>query len=334
MLAAVVEAKGLETVQQAVASGKKVILNFWASWCEPAKQMNAVFAELASTHPDISFVQIDAEELGQVAEHYNVETVPFFLFFMGGTVWDRLEGADPAALAKKTKQHSERAAAAANPTPATTASSAELLNARLEKLVNYAPVMLFMKGTPDAPQCGFSRKIVGLLNEEQVQFSSFNILGDNTVREGLKTFSNWPTYPQLYVKGKLVGGLDIVQELKESGELKDMIPSEALNASSTTTLNERLEKLVNKEPVMLFMKGTPEEPRCGFSRKMVSIIDEAKVKYGSFDILSDNEVREGLKAYSNWPTYPQLYVQGKLIGGLDIVTELKENDELNDIFPK
>ena len=75
--------------------------------------------------------------------------------------------------------------------------------------------MLFMKGNPSAPECGFSRTIVGLLPGEDIEFDSFDILTDNAVREGLKEFSEWPTYPQLYVEGTLVGGLDIVKEMVE-----------------------------------------------------------------------------------------------------------------------
>ena len=75
--------------------------------------------------------------------------------------------------------------------------------------------MLMMKGTPDAPKCGFSRKIVETLREASISFASFNILEDEEVRQGLKKYSNWPTYPQLYVEGKLLGGLDVVKELQE-----------------------------------------------------------------------------------------------------------------------
>lgn len=85
-----------------------------------------------------------------------------------------------------------------------------------------------MKGEPSAPRCGFSSKIVALLQEEKVKFGSFDILTDNSVREGLKSYSNWPTYPQLYINGKLVGGLDILKELKEEGELASMIPEGSL----------------------------------------------------------------------------------------------------------
>jgi Grx4 family monothiol glutaredoxin len=84
------------------------------------------------------------------------------------------------------------------------------LNVRLRKLTLLAPVMLFMKGTPSAPQCGFSRQVVGLLRDHRVRYGFFNILADDEVRQGLKEFSEWPTYPQLYVDGDLIGGIDLV----------------------------------------------------------------------------------------------------------------------------
>lgn len=90
------------------------------------------------------------------------------------------------------------------------AGKTEELNARLAELVKAAPVMLFMKGTPSSPQCGFSRQLVGILREKGVRYGFFNILADEDVRQGLKIWADWPTYPQLWVGGELVGGLDIV----------------------------------------------------------------------------------------------------------------------------
>ena len=82
--------------------------------------------------------------------------------------------------------------------------------------------MLFMKGEPDAPRCGFSRQIIGILNQTGVSYSHFDILSDNDIRQGLKKYSDWPTYPQLYVKSELIGGLDIVKEMSIE-ELKDVL---------------------------------------------------------------------------------------------------------------
>lgn len=83
--------------------------------------------------------------------------------------------------------------------------------------------MLFMKGIPSSPKCGFSRQIVEILDSHHVSYDAFNILEDEEVRQGLKEYSDWPTYPQLYVEGDLVGGLDIVREMEESGDLKDLL---------------------------------------------------------------------------------------------------------------
>ena len=100
---------------------------------------------------------------------------------------------------------------------------------RIEKLIHSAPVFLFMKGTPDVPMCGFSSNVVGILNTAQVSFKSFDILSDMDLRQGVKDYSNWPTFPQLYVKGELIGGNDIITELFESGELKKFLKKKAFS---------------------------------------------------------------------------------------------------------
>jgi monothiol glutaredoxin len=94
---------------------------------------------------------------------------------------------------------------------------------RIDKELNSAPVVLFMKGTPDFPQCGFSAQTAGALRKLGAQFHSVNIFDDAEMREALKKRSNWPTYPQLYVKGELVGGCDIAMEMYRSGELKQLM---------------------------------------------------------------------------------------------------------------
>ena len=104
------------------------------------------------------------------------------------------------------------------PEMSSTQGQKEELDKRLGELVKAAPVMLFMKGTPSTPQCGFSRQLVGLLREKGVRYGFFNILADEEVRQGLKAWSDWPTFPQLYLKGELVGGLDIVKEELENDE--------------------------------------------------------------------------------------------------------------------
>lgn len=92
--------------------------------------------------------------------------------------------------------------------------------------------------------------------------------------------------------------------------------------------SERIEEMIEKTPVFLFMKGNPEMPQCGFSAKVTQIMQAWKIPFQSFDVLSDHEIREGVKSYSNWPTIPQLYINKKFVGGCDIITELSETGEL------
>lgn len=94
---------------------------------------------------------------------------------------------------------------------------------RIKTQLASAPVVLYMKGTPDFPQCGFSAQTVGALRASNAKFAHINIFEEPEVREALKRYSNWPTYPQLYVNGELVGGCDIVVEMYKNGELKQLL---------------------------------------------------------------------------------------------------------------
>ena len=224
----------------------------WAAPCKQMGEVFSALAAVQEDSARSLFIAVDAEECPDVSEKYDVAAVPHTVLTTGaGKILGAFGGADAAALrdfvGKYTTTTSSSPTAnhrgatntippaqqAAKPVPQTvpdapeaTANGAgagagadadadaeeEPLSERLQKLVGAAPVMLFMKGTPAAPQCGFSRQIVGLLRERNVRYGFFNILADDDVRQGLKEFSNWPTYPQLYVGGELVGGLDIVSD--------------------------------------------------------------------------------------------------------------------------
>ena len=100
--------------------------------------------------------------------------------------------------------------------------------ARIGEMVAKSDVLLFMKGSPLFPQCGFSSRAVAILNHLEVEFDSVDVLQDQGVRQGIKEFSDWPTIPQLYVKGEFVGGSDIMMEMYESGELQQVLnPTQA-----------------------------------------------------------------------------------------------------------
>jgi Grx4 family monothiol glutaredoxin len=320
---------------------------FSASWSEESKVMSNVVDELVKDHKynkSTRFLKIEAENFEDLCIKYGIDAVPSFLFLKNKESLHKMSGADATEFRKKLDQYHQMPIAVQSDT------KVEDLNKRLESLINTGPVTLFMKGTPEEPRCGFSKQAIQILKDHNASFSFFDILSDNEVREGLRKYSNWPTYPQLYIKGELIGGLDIIKELVQNGELKDMLPKEG------ESLNEKLKRLINKSKIMLFMKGDRNQPKCGFSKQILEILNGFSYDYETFDILSDEEVRQGLKEFSNWPTYPQLYVDGKLIlngfisifnfsnknktkqkkgeliGGLDLVKELKAGGELDAVL--
>jgi len=102
----------------------------------------------------------------------------------------------------------------------------------------------------------------------------------------------------------------------------------------TQTTHDRIGAIVAANPVVLFMKGTPLFPQCGFSSRAIAILDRIGVEYDTVDVLQDPEVRAGIKEFSDWPTIPQLYVNGEFVGGSDIMMEMYEAGELHQLFGK
>ena len=101
--------------------------------------------------------------------------------------------------------------------------------------------------------------------------------------------------------------------------------------SLSDATHQRIASLVISDRVVLIMKGTPAQPQCGFSAKVVGVLSQLGTTYTSYDVLQDAEIREGIKAYASWPTIPQLYIDGKFVGGCDIVTEMYGSGELENL---
>ncbi|BAQ17152.1 Grx4 family monothiol glutaredoxin [Methyloceanibacter caenitepidi] len=110
----------------------------------------------------------------------------------------------------------------------------QAVNDWINKQIANNDIVLFMKGTKSMPQCGFSMQVAQILNHLGVEYEDINVLEDMSVREGIKAFSNWPTIPQLYVKGEFVGGCDIVREMFQAGELQDMLKEKGIASNADT----------------------------------------------------------------------------------------------------
>ncbi|KAJ5887980.1 thioredoxin [Penicillium taxi] len=195
-----------------------LVLYFYTPWTAFCTQMSATMSTIAlqypaSDPPTISFISINAKELLDIAKEHGVSKAPSVVCLRSDQVLELIRGSDPTKVCDALNRHAGVNVTTVLTIPALKSKeSNDALNARLTKLVKAAPVMLFLKGTPDSPMCRFSRRLVRILREHGIDYNYFNVLGDENVREGLKEFGDWPTFPQLWVDGELVGGLDIVRE--------------------------------------------------------------------------------------------------------------------------
>eukprot|EP01064_Diplonema_japonicum_P015247 TRINITY_DN2299_c1_g2_i1.p1 TRINITY_DN2299_c1_g2~~TRINITY_DN2299_c1_g2_i1.p1 ORF type:complete len:210 (+),score=56.21 TRINITY_DN2299_c1_g2_i1:52-681(+) len=197
-----------QTFEELLKETPNACVHFAADWCEPSK---ALHNEMNTwSYPKVRLVTAMAEKMEDVCEEMGVETVPYIVFFKDGKKVEAVTGAKVDTLKGKLESLYET-------------SEVIDIEKRMKGLINRSKIMLFMKGCPSAPRCGFSRTIIDILQEEGLPFDTFDILTDEAIRQGLKEYSKWPTFPQLYVDGDLVGGLDIIKELKENDELRDAL---------------------------------------------------------------------------------------------------------------
>ncbi|KAK4535082.1 hypothetical protein CDCA_CDCA03G1107 [Cyanidium caldarium] len=215
---------------QTLPPSQPTVLFLFASEPESGRRASeAVYAALRacqSAYAQLRCVSLDVATdsdasgptVATLLRAYAVESAPTVLYFASGAPEpsERVVGAWPA-----------RVSAAAERLVQEDAEKQARVRARIERLLASHPVMLFMKGTPETPRCGFSKQMVQLLMQEMPlptdSLGTFDILEDEEIRQGLKAYANWPTYPQLYVKGELLGGLDICRQLASTGELQKVV---------------------------------------------------------------------------------------------------------------
>ncbi|XP_045467534.1 glutaredoxin-3 [Harmonia axyridis] len=195
--------------EEAISKENLTVVHFSEDWAEQCKQVDDLLELLSKQEgcSKIQFFKVLATDVPEAASKHDVSAVPTVLLFRNNQLIDRIEGVDTKTITQKIMKYKDF----------------ESLEDRLKNLINYSKVMLFMKGSKGQPRCGFSRQIVDILNNLGADYQTFDILSDEEVRQGLKTYSDWPTYPQLYINGELIGGLDIVREMISSGELKKML---------------------------------------------------------------------------------------------------------------
>ena len=189
-----------------------VVAHFYTEWCEPSIQLNALIDSWVEEkyHENVFFVAVDAEKATSVVQDLSVEAVPMIVFFRNAKFVFNVEGARVEAIEGTIKRLYY-------------ASDAhEPLETRLKNIIERERIVVFLTGTPSQPQCGFTSRICEILARANISFGHFDIMTDNEVLHGLKKYSNWPTYPQVYVDGQLVGGCDIIVQADKEGTLHEI----------------------------------------------------------------------------------------------------------------
>lgn len=191
-----------------------VVLVFTSPQVAACEDLLVALNEFSGVHPEITFAQIDINRLPEAVEYFKVTALPLTLVYQATSQLHKLEGSDvPWVLAQISSSQNSWTETYS----AVKATSYE----KIQSLIGSAPLVLFIKGSPAAPKCKFTKKLLGLLSPHA--FESVDILEDDSVREWMKQYSNWPTFPQVYFKGEFLGGVDIIEEMHNSGELRGLL---------------------------------------------------------------------------------------------------------------
>lgn len=212
--------------------GPKAVL-FYTPGDPPSEQLLQLLPLLQQDLPGVPLASVDATAASSCLKaNAHVTRCPTVNFLWGTRQVGQLVGSDVPAFVSCLKilaaSTEVTAAAQLQQQLGVAIETEEELNQRLSRLIKKEPVMLFMKGKREAPFCRFSKATLALLEEQGViNFGTFDVFDDAAVREGLKTFSDWPTYPQLYVNGELIGGLDVLKAMVADGSFKAAFPPSA-----------------------------------------------------------------------------------------------------------
>lgn len=206
-------------------SNQLTVIAFDASWTNQGELVKNALNYLATTgelEKNVTLAQADVEQCGDLPKRFEILSVPTIACVLNGNLLEKIDTLEPEDLLRKIKliYLKNSSALTKQPDSNRTENADDDKKKYLEHLINRAPVMVFMKGSPESPRCGFSRQLVDILAKHEIKYSTFDILEDMEVRQGLKEYSDWPTYPQIYAKGQFIGGLDILKQLVETNELK------------------------------------------------------------------------------------------------------------------
>ena len=303
--------RDLFTGLQAQITSRLSVICFYSPG-EISENLQEFYNEIIQSF-DIAVFLLSSEDSTQEAfNYYNVLKVPTNLFIIGFKVVQVIEGASIPDLFSAIESYSNSFSRIFEETRNTEYR-------KISDFIGSSHLTVYLKGSISQPKSRRSQKLVRMLNGYDYQ--TFDISSDKCLAEYVKLFTGSAVFPKFFLHGNYCGSIE---------ELAEAIKAGSLSKSLEQDLNTRLHKLINSQKHLVVMMGSKEEPICGFSKRLISLLAEYGLQYDTFDISIDNEVCEGLKVLSNWPTYPQVYANGELIGGLDICMQLHTEGSLKE----
>lgn len=255
---------------------KGIIVLCCASWYEPCAVLkDNIMQEMVKVYKHLVFTWIDCDKMTELVEKYEVDTAPTVLVFHPHkTDVDKIVNPSPESLNESIEKHNEYY-------KTTLPSEKERVFQEIDVILSSAPMVAFIKGTPTEPKCKFTRRLLGHFSKLELTFKSFNILEDERIRQWLKVYSNWQTYPQVYINKQFVGGIDIIDELVEEGEFIDMVPKGCKKLPPV----EIFEEMLSSFDVVVLVEGLPGKDINKSSKDLLDVLDSNSIKYITVDYL-------------------------------------------------
>ncbi|TNV78818.1 hypothetical protein FGO68_gene1296 [Halteria grandinella] len=304
---------------------KCVLFLFWAHWYRECEIMRRFFEELTQDHHFVKFAWADVDRDKEITKFFKVTAVPFIVMMHP----------DKQEIEKVTE--TKRSSILEVVTAYEAFYSQQFMKKRkqafaeIEELLKSYPIIIFIRGSALSPECKQSEVLIDYFQKMEIKFRTVDILSNPQLKEWVKHFSGFPSFPQIFVNGKFVGSAEMVIDMIESDEFINIIPQECIKTNAL----ERIKVAMAKSPVVLFMKGTPTKPYDGYQQEAIQLLDKERIRYAFFDVMKDPDVRELLKEYSKCQSYPQVFISGQFMGGgLTYMKELDSLGKLSHAFPQ
>ncbi|CAI2366904.1 unnamed protein product [Moneuplotes crassus] len=199
---------------------------------------------------------------------------------------------------------------------------------RIDKMIKQSPILAFIKGhTSDCEnECA---ELCEYFDDLRLRFNSFNVLSDPEIRQWLKYYTKVNSYPQVFVRGKFIGGINIIKAIMTKDELLEIVPKESVKRSAL----ERMKTITSKNFITVFMKGTPDKPKNEYQSELINCLNDHKFTFGYYDITLDSNLREQMKEYTGCNSYPQVFLNQKFYSDSSNFMELLNSGKALSIIP-